>query len=274
MWNSVSHTVVKLVSENRGAKSIHRALDLLGILREHSSGLTLTELAQQLSLPKSTVHRILNTLLEHQFVREMPQQGRYALGYEVLRLSQACLESLDLVREAHPKLEALNSDLDETVLLGILDDSRHQVIYLDKLDSSQTVRLVSHIGERAPVHCTALGKAALSCLESAELMPALADYEFEQFTERTIVDMETLLKELAEVRERGYAVDFQEYRPQVTCVAAPIRNHAGQPLAVVSVSAPSGRLGPQKQEEVGRRVVEVVEEISELLAHMPSQEVR
>ncbi len=262
------------MDEGRGTKSIHRALDVLGALERHPSGLTLTSLSSYLKLPKSTVHRILNALIERQFVRELPDEGRYALGYEILRLSQACLAGLDLVREARPQLEALNQELDENVILGVLDDTRREIIYLDKLDSSKTVRMFSRVGQRAPVHCTALGKAALACFTETELREILAGYEFTRFTEQTIVEPEAFLRELDAVRQRGYAVDCQEYRPQVACVAAPIRNHAGQLLAVVSVSAPIDRLGAHKQAAVGARVMKAAHQIGTLLAHVPLQEVR
>ena len=256
------------MSESRGAKSIHRALDVLSALGANSSGLTLAELSRQLDLPKSTVHRILTALLERQFIRVSPQQGEYRLGYEILRLSQACLESLDLVREARPRLEELNRELDETVLLGVLDELGRQIIYLDKLDTSKTVRLSSRVGRAAPAHCTALGKATLSCFEETELRQMLAEYEFTRFTDQTITDLEVFLEELNEIRERGYAVDLQEYRPNVACVAAPIRSHTGKPLAAVSVSAPSQRVSPQRQEQIGLMLVEAVKDISNLLRYM------
>ncbi len=255
------------LDHSRGVKTIHRVLDLIKILQEHPYGLTLAELSAYLNLPKSSVHRMLNALVERQFARESATPGKYVLGYEILKLSVAYLKGLDLYREARPKLEELNRKLDETVILGVLDQTKRQIIYLDKLDTSKSIRLGSHVGETAPIHCTALGKALLSGFRDDLVKSILEDYPFTKYTEQTIVDREVFLNELVEIRKRGYSIDLQEYRSHIVCAAAPIFNYQGEPIAAVSVSAPSHRIEASRLDVVARMVLETAKEISKALAH-------
>ncbi len=256
----------------RGVKGIHRVIDFLDVLGEHPSGLTLIELCTQLKLPKSTVHRILYALLDRQYVRETLDHGKYALGYEILKLSKACQAGLNFIQEARPILVQLNQTIDENVILAVLDKPRHQIIYLDKLDSSKTVRLASHIGEIAPIHCTALGKALLSGFSDEEILQILSDYELKRLTERTITDTKTFLAEIDKARRQGYSVDIQEFRSEVNCVAAPICNGTGKPIAAVGVSAPATRLDQSRSEQMGHLVVETAKQISELIEYVPMEE--
>jgi len=258
-------------SRTRGVKTIHRVIDLLEIFKQFPSGLTLSELSTYLEMPKSTVFRMLSVLIERQFIRESTPPGKYLLGYEVLRLSLAYQKGLNLYREAHPRLEALNLKLDETVILGVLDQTQHQIIYLDKLDTSKAIMPGSHIGETAPIHCTALGKALLSRFEREELSCLLAGYEFNKFTENTIDNLQEFCQEMEITKNRGYAIDLQEYKLHVVCIAAPIIDHSGKPLAAISVSAPANRLEELRIEIVAQSVVETANEISKLLAYVPVQ---
>jgi IclR family transcriptional regulator, KDG regulon repressor len=253
----------------RGVKGIHKVIDVLDILGAYPSGLTLAELCNHLQLPKSTVHRILNVLLDREYVRETFEKGRYALGIEIMRLSKACQAGLNFFQEARPLLIELNRMIDENVTLAILDKPCHRVIYLDKVDSSKAIRLASHIGEIAPVHCTALGKALLSGFRDKELLEVLSNYELKRFTDRTITDLEVFVTEINEVRKQGYSVDLQEYRSGVVCVAALINSESEKPLAAVGVSAPAVRLKQSRLEYVERSVVETAKKISEIIVHVP-----
>jgi len=253
----------------RGVKGIHKVIDVLDVLGGYPSGLTLAELCNHLQLPKSTVHRILNVLLDRQYVRETFEKGRYALGYEILRLSKACQGGLNFLQEARPLLLELNRMIDENIILAILDKPCHRVIYLDKVDSSKTIRLASHIGEIAPVHCTALGKALLSGFSDEELLEVLSNYELNRFTDRTITDIKDFLSEINEVRKLGYSVDHQEYRNEVVCIAAPIYSESEKPCAAVGVSAPAIRLEQSRFEYVERLGVETAKKMSEIIGYIP-----
>jgi IclR family KDG regulon transcriptional repressor len=206
-------------------------------------------------------------LLQHS-----PATGKYSLGHGVLRYSRAFLQNLNITREVRPTLEFLNKELDETVHLGLLDDNSHNVIYVDKLDSSKKVRMVSYIGGVIPVHCTALGKAMLSVYKDEVVRTLLANYEFKQITEKTIKNMEEFLAELAQIRQRGYATDLQENDNHVICVGAPILNTLGTAKLAISVSAPADRLDEEHIEYVGGKIMDAAKEISQRLSNVPLDE--
>jgi len=259
--------------ETRGVKTIQRVLDILEVLEEYPDGLSLVEITEKIHLPKSTVHRFLSILLDRQYVRESFSNGKYLLGYQILSLSKACIKGIDLIREARPFLEQINSEFNETVILGGLDQAKFSVVYLDKIDTSHTLRLVSHVGERAPIHCTALGKAILSGFNDEELLDRLSKYELRRFTENSIVDMEDLIQIAHEINQKGYAIDNQEYKSHISCIAAPVFGTDGKPIGAVGISMPTSRFSESKQESIIHAVLEATREISKILSFTKTQDV-
>lgn len=259
--------------QTRGVKTILRVMDILESFEEYPNRLGLAEISAKVGLPKSTVHRILGTLLERQYIRESSSDGKYLLGYQILSLAKSCLNSVDLLKNARPFLEAINKELNETIILGVLDQNKLRVIYLDKIDTSHSLRLVSHIGERVPVHCTALGKAILSKISEEELREKFKDYELRKFTENTITDLDALIKNLKEINQMGYTIDREEYKPQVSCVAAPICGYIGQPVGAISVSIPTTRFTKERQEQIVHKVLDAAVAISEIVGLARTQEV-
>ena len=253
------------MTETKGTKSIHRAIDILEVLAANLKGISLAELAQIVGVPKPSVHRILHSLIDRQLVREDPELEKFTLGMGVLRLSQSVLAGIELRQQARPVLENLNLSTDETVHLGILDNQGPRVIYIDKIESSQSVRLVSRVGQSIPVHCTALGKALLSGYTRPDIETMLANYAFTPYTPNTITSMGALLDQLELVRSQGYAVDEVEHEQSVICVASPILDGAGRAIAAVSISAPVSRLPKESISSVGTEVRVAAEEISEII---------
>lgn len=256
------------MTESRGTKSINRAIDLLEALAANPQGISLAELAQLRGIPKSSVHRILHTLIDRQLVCEDPDLEKFTLGIGILRLSQSVFAGIEFRQQARPVLETLSLSTDETAHLAILDDQGPRVIYIDKIESTHAVRLVSRVGQSVPVHCTALGKALLSCYESSEVETLLANYTFQAFTPNTITNLETLLDHLEEVRDQGYAIDNVEFEQSVVCVAAPIVNKDGRAIAAVSISVPGGRIRSEDIPSVGTKVKIAADEISEIICLM------
>lgn len=259
--------------ETRGVKTIQRVLDVLEILEEYPSGLSLVEISDRIRLPKSTVHRFLSVLLDREYIRESHTGGRYLLGYQILSLSKACIKGIDLIPEARPFLEAINEEFNETVILGALDQKKLSVVYLDKIDSSHSLRLISHIGERVPIHCTALGKAILSGFGNDELVEKLKDYELKKFTDNSINDLEELIEEIDDINRKGYSIDREEYKLHISCVAAPIKVLSQKPIGALGVSMPTARFSEEKQERIIRVVVEAAKKISSILALTKNQDV-
>jgi DNA-binding IclR family transcriptional regulator len=216
-----------------------RVLATLTRLARHPRGVTLQELARELDLPKSTVHRTLAALQRAGFA-ERSGRGRYRLGLEFVRLAFEFHEERDEARAVEPALEALAARFSETAHYAALDGG--EVVYLAKVvPRGQSVRMTSTVGGRNPAHCTGVGKALLaSALEDAgEVERFVAEHgPLAARTPQTIVDAAELAAELERTRRRRYALDREESEPGVVCFAVPVflesRTH---PSGAISVSA-------------------------------------
>ncbi len=243
----------------RSVQNAIRILDILG----RSEGLGVTRISQLLNLPKSSVHDILSTLQSEGLVEKNYERNNYCLGLKLFELGNMARNNLELRRIATPFLKSLNHDLDETVHLTILDG--WEVLYIECFESTKRLRTYSVIGVRAPLHCTAVGKAILAFFDEEQVDQMIKAMGLPRFTANTITDRKALDREMALIRERGYSVDNMEHEEGVRCVGAPIRNHEGEVIASISVSGPSQRMVPDKDGETGRLVIGKAEEISRRL---------
>jgi DNA-binding IclR family transcriptional regulator len=257
------------MEDDRGVRAIQRAVDLLNYFAEHPDGASLAELTEGLSLPKSTMHRILSVLVKNHLVRVDEVTSLYLLGFGVFKLSQAVMAGFDIAREARPFLLELNHQLDETVHLGIIEPGKPIVIYLDKLESSHAVRLVSRVGQAVPVHCTALGKVMLSFMPEEERRRVISACDFKPYTANSIASADALIKDLSAIHSDGYATDKQEYELGVICIAAPVRNSNGDVLAAISVSAPAERMPSSRIPEVAYQAIAAARRIGEHVSLVP-----
>jgi len=236
----VGSTTDHVAEQKSGVQALDRALDVLEALAAEREPLRLVELSSRLGLHKSTVHRLLSTLGRRRYVEREAATGRYRLGLKVFELGSWFFNRMELRQEARPFLQALVDQTLETVHLGILDEG--QVIYIEKVESPQTVRMYSELGKRAPAHCTAMGKVLLAYLSADELDHIITQRGLTRFTSNTITDREQLKDHLGRVAAQGFAVDDTEHEEAIRCVAAPVRNYRGEVVAALSVSAPAVRL--------------------------------
>jgi IclR family acetate operon transcriptional repressor len=241
-------------------KSIARAITLIEALAGHREGVTLTALADELSLPKGSVFRVLRTLLDFGYVRQDPSTERYALGSRFLHIAASVEQGTDVRAIAHPLLVQLSASTSETVHLAV-PEGQHMV-YIDKVESPRAVIMASRIGQQLPLHCSALGKAYLSALPADERRSVVGGLTLERRTARTLVDRQALLDDLAECVERGFAMDDLENEDGLRCVGAAIIGGRGRPIAALSVSAPASRFPLPTARRVGRLCAEYVEQIS------------
>ncbi|HHJ00651.1 MAG TPA: IclR family transcriptional regulator [Candidatus Aerophobetes bacterium] len=248
---------------NYPIKVMDKSLSVMELLLRHASPMSITEISEKLGIYPSVVHRILDTLRYWGYVEQDPITQKYQLGLKVVELGMAKLHQMDLVKEATPYLKELVNRCDETVHLGVLEDG--QVLYLAKEEPSQTVRMVSYVGRRAPVHCTALGKVLLAHLSKKERKNILKKRGLPRFTENTITDEKALEEELQKVKEQGFALDRQEHEKDIRCIACPIRNHQGKVIAAISISGPTYRMDVEKQAHLREDLVRTAEEISKRL---------
>ena len=207
---------------------------MLRLFSAKSPELTLNEMSIALGIHKSSAHRIAVTLSEGGFLKWNSSKGNYSLGLRILELSGILTNNLEIRAQARPNLEQLHKKTNEMVHLAVLDEGN--VVYIDKLESKEGIRLYSEIGKRAPCHCTGLGKALLSGLSNEEVRAILNNKGMKLFTSNTIVDIESFLKHLDIIRERGYALDIEEHEPMVHCVAVPIKDYTCKCIAAASVT--------------------------------------
>ncbi|ACM61456.1 IclR family transcriptional regulator [Caldicellulosiruptor bescii] len=253
------------MAQNR-VQSIERAFEIIEALAVEPRGLTVSELSERLSLHKTTVHRILQTLLQRGYVQKDRHNLRYKLGVKFVEISSIYLNNIELKTEAHPYLRELVKMLNVTVHLAILDE--FDVVYIDKVEQVNSIRLYSSIGKRVPAYCTALGKVLLSKYQDHEIKKILKSIELKPYTQNTITDPEILLNEIILARERGWAVDNQELQPSIRCIAAPIYDYRNEIIAAISISAPVNILPPEMDEENAKKVVDTAMTISSRLGYV------
>jgi DNA-binding IclR family transcriptional regulator len=253
-----------------GLRTLDRALGLLEMLCQSNGGLSLTELSKRTSLPKSTVHRLLGALIARRLVAQDTLTQYYVPGIKLFELSQQALQKLRLRDQALPELRELCRETRETVHLAILDDG--DVIYIDKEESPQTIRMFSAIGKRGPAHCTGVGKVLLSGLSDGELSAVIRARGLPRFTENTITDPEDLRTHLQGVRERGYAIDDREHESDIRCIACPVFDHRGVAIASISLTVPAFRAAREEVEGQARVVRQYADRISRKMGWAGSEE--
>lgn len=231
----------------------------------NTSYLSVKEISEKLQLYPSAVHRILDTLRFMGYIEQDTTTQKYSLGLKVIEMGMAKLNQMNVVREASPYIKKLVSESNETVHLGVLEGQ--DVLYLDKAESSQTVRMVSRTGRRAPLHCTALGKVLLAHLPETERKKIISDKVLPRLTHNTITDKAQLDKELCKVKEQGFALDTEEHEKDVHCIAAPIRNYDGKVIAAVSISGPAFRVNFDKNDHVTKILIKTAENISRRMGY-------
>ncbi len=239
-------------------QSVAHALDLLEEFSGDVNELGVTELSRRLKLHKNNVFRLLATLEAKGYIEQNKITENYRLGLKALELGQRYIKQVGLIKQAKPSLEEIVNRVNETTYLGILRDGF--AVYLDAVEAKRTVRVVSRVGLRLPAHCSAIGKAQIAFLSESELERLFPSKNLERFTENTIVDRDELFKHLEEVREKGYAIDNEEYEKEVKCVGVPIFDYTGRVVGGISVSGPAYRMDSERLEE---EIIPVVKEIGE-----------
>jgi DNA-binding IclR family transcriptional regulator len=247
-------------------QAVVRALTLLDALGKSRGEVGIAELSKQVEIHVSTAHRLLATLITQGYARQNPETGRYALGAKAFHLAESYLGQLDLRRAIRPILERLSQETGETANLVILDG--REVLYLDKVESRQSLRIFSRIGRRAPLHCTAAGKVLLAARAWSEAQRLLGPDPLERFTPRTILHLEALRRELEVTQAESVALDREECEEGATCIATPVRNTQGDTVAALSISGPTLRMHPERVRELTPVVLRMGREASEQLGCM------
>jgi IclR family acetate operon transcriptional repressor len=220
----------------------------------------MTQIAEQVGIHKSTVHRLLATLEYKRFVQRDKDTGNYRLGIRLLQMAYLTLEHNDLRQFAVPFLRYLSEQYKENIHLAVLDDT--DVVFVNIIESPQRVKLAAALGQRLPAFATASGKAILAFMPD-ETVRRVLKRGMPQYTQYTPLTAETVFEDLHYIRDQGYALSEQEYEDEINAVAAPIFDAEGQPIASVAIAGPSYRLTRERMMGIGPQVRATARDITQ-----------
>jgi len=254
---------IPALDERYRVQSVGRALDLLELVANQGrDGARLTDLARDLSLSKAAAYAILQTLLAHGFVVDFGEGSnrRYRLGMMLARLGDLAVANTVLTDVALPELRQLTAELGMTSRVAILDDG-HAVV-IGRCDAPGAIRFDAALGRRELPHCSAVGKAMLAALPPSEAEAILNQFELPQRTPHTITDLPSLMRQLTEVGELGFAVDDEEDTEGVACIGACILDRNGRPAGAVSVTSLKQRDWVARKQDIAAKVIACANRIS------------
>lgn len=251
------------VNERYRIQAIERAVAILNAFSADEHELGVTEIADRLGLHKSTVHRFIVNLDAAGMVERNSRTGRYRLGMRIFELGGLVKQRINLWDEALPFLESLVRDTGETGHLAVLDAG--EAIYIERVEARRALRVPSAVGRGYPAHATNLGKVLLADLEPERLAEIVRERGLSAYTPHTIVDPNALDLELSRIRERGYAIDNEEYDEGLRCIGAPVRDHSGRVVAALGIGGPVTRITPARVEDLSTLVMAAASGLSRRL---------
>lgn len=220
---------------------------------EENKPLQLADLKEKLDLYPSTIHRILDTLRYLGYIEYVPNSEKYQLGIKCIELGMSKLSQIELITVASPFLDKLSREFNENVYLAILHDGF--VVYQAKKEVKRRIQITTHVGTRAHIHCTALGKVLITDLDEKERKKIFNKSGLPKLTKNTITDIELLEKEIEKVKKQDFATDNEENEYDINCIAAPIRDYSGKVIAAISISGPSYRFHIDRHNELKKEII-------------------
>lgn len=225
-------------------QSIARAFSIMEAISENKNSISITDLSKAVDLHKSTVHRILSTLIQQGYVKQNTKNNYYELSLKLLELSASVIIQNDLKSVMRPYLEYLRDLSGEVVHLVVPEGN--DIIYIDKVESTHTLRMHSYIGRRSPMYCTAVGKAILADQSNLQIENYWKQIHPVKFTKNTITELEAFLDEIHEIRTQGFSYDNEEQEPDIRCIAISLKDFNGETVGALSISAPISRMTDEK----------------------------
>ncbi len=256
-------------SRNEANNPVQSAQRIFGVLEAlaEAGPMGLTDLSSRMGLHKSTVHRLLMSLICMGYAKQEEDTGKYMLTFKLVELSGKVLSKIDIVSVVHPLIANLANNCRETV--HFVQRRGVEVFYLDKVaplnPHESAIRMASQVGLARPMYCSAVGKAILAEMADEEVEYVWKNSIIEKKTEHTIVMLEQLKRELNEVGRKGYALDNEENELGVRCIAACVRDHRGQPDNAFSISAPAVRMTDERIQSLTGDILKTKEAIQRAL---------
>ena len=254
-------------------QSVERALDILDCLAKYPKGCGIGELSKNLSLSKSTVHRIITTLKYKKYVTQNKENDKYQLDIKVLNLSASMTSNMDLISIARPYINDFANKVDEVIHLCIPDKTYSNILYVDKVSAENTnknVTMSSSIGKKAAIYCTASGKLLLSQYSDDKIRELLKDIKFIKYAENTITNIDVLIDEIHDIRKNGYSLDNIECDTGVICIAVPIFDRSNKIIAAISLSSVTLFNNISDLLEYKNDFMVISQNISKLMGYIPS----
>lgn len=214
----------------------------------------LLELSAELSLNKSTVHRILNSLICMDYVRQDSETLKYSLSFKICSLSNQILSKNNMIDIARPFIKELSAQSGETVHLVQIDGVN--AIYIDKVEAFQnSVRMISMVGKSIPLYCSGVGKAMLADMPDEKIESIWKNSSIHQMTEHTVTKFYDFMELIEEVRKNGYATDNEENELGVRCIAVSLKGYNGRTAYAISISAPKDRMTDERINELKEMIL-------------------
>lgn len=246
-------------------QNVDLAFDILFYIAKRNS-IKFRDIEEKFNVSPQTLEKVLEILIIRGYLEYNKRKKIYTLGIKNFELGQSYLIHGEIRKQARPYLQKLANEFGENVYLAA--KSNFEIVYIDAFEVQRNVVVKSRVGRLLPMYASASGKIHLAYMDREDLEEFFREVKLEKFTENTITDRDSLLKELEETRSRGYAVDNEEWETEVRCISVPVRDYSGDVIAALTLSAPSFRLpfsllhGKMKD-----RFLEASEELSEKLGY-------
>lgn len=248
---------------------LRRALALIELLSLYPRGVSIADLARETGLPKSTIHRLLQELIETGYATRTGE-GLYGISFKVCELSSRVLAGLDIIEVSAPIIKSFCSRIRETVHL--VAPSGTDIVYLRKeVFLGDSFGMMSYIGMRRPMYCTAAGKSILCGYEDEQVRDLWRSSGVQKITANTIVHLPEFMEDIRHSRERGYAIDDEENEVGVKCVACSIKSYGGVPAGAISISASANKMTPEHIRKLAAEIQKAAGDISARLGYKKEQ---
>ena len=245
-------------------QSLDRAMTILSILEQKNTA-SVTEIAEELGVNKSTVSRLMEALKKHDMVQADPATKKYGLGFKILYLGEGVKRNINIITIARPFLTKLYDELDESVHLCAFNNDAAYVV--DQVQSNKVYNLSATVGMAEPLHSSSVGKCILAFRAPFAAVRLLKDYPLTAYTPKTITDMDILMEQLAIIRSQGYAVDDEEIALGVRCIAAPIYDYRGEVNYSLGVSGTTNNIKPAAMDRYLSALLSASSQISSALGY-------
>ncbi|PHM31163.1 glyoxylate bypass operon transcriptional repressor IclR [Xenorhabdus innexi] len=243
-------------------QSLSRGLSLLEFISDSQIGVALTDLAIQAGLPNSTTHRLLTTLQQHGFVRQVGDLGLWVIASHAFVVGSSFLQSRNLMVLVHPILRQLMEDSGETINLAIFNIDEYEAVIVDQVQCNALMRMSAPIGGQLPMHASGAGKALLATLSEQKCLQLLHKKGLHAYTQHTHTTAAALKENLEQIRKQGFSLDDEEHALGLRCIAACIYDEHHEAFAAISISGPISRISDERVTELGALVMRAAKEVS------------